>query len=300
MTTLKKITKSIKDKSLGYKIKKTLACHGIKNKNIRVLQEEQYAYDKLRKKYRNIIKEGVEILPGKKSDKIWICWFQGEENAPPIVKACINSVKKAFCGKEIIVLDGSTMYNYADFPDYIKEKYEKGVITPAHFSDLLRLELLCKYGGMWIDSTVLCTCTSDKISYITESDFFVYKEMDLIRRDKKSIAASSWFIYSASNNPILLLTQRLLYSYWSEHTFLNNYFCFHLFFSMAAERYPEIWNSVPFYNNNSPHTLQFELDNTYNEKRWRQLTEISDFHKLNRGANLNGDSFRSYIIKTYS
>ena len=42
-------------------------------------------------------------------------------------------------------------------PEYIVKKWEKGRIPAALFSDLLRLELLIKYGGTWIDSTVLCT-----------------------------------------------------------------------------------------------------------------------------------------------
>ena len=46
----------------------------------------------------------------------------------------------------------------------IEEKFEKGKIGMAHFSDLLRISLLAKWGGMWIDSTALCT----------DEDFFRY------------------------------------------------------------------------------------------------------------------------------
>ena len=38
----------------------------------------------------------------EKSNKIWICWFQGIENAPELVKACYNSVLKNYKDKEII------------------------------------------------------------------------------------------------------------------------------------------------------------------------------------------------------
>jgi hypothetical protein len=37
------------------------------------------------------------------------------------------------------------------------EKYQKKIIDNTHFSDLLRLELLIKYGGTWIDASVLVT-----------------------------------------------------------------------------------------------------------------------------------------------
>ena len=40
----------------------------------------------------------------KSSDKIWICWFQGMENAPEIVKKCYKSVVENNPDKEVIVL----------------------------------------------------------------------------------------------------------------------------------------------------------------------------------------------------
>ena len=37
------------------------------------------------------------------------------------------------------------------------EKHKNNIIDNTHFSDLLRLELLIKYGGTWIDASVLIT-----------------------------------------------------------------------------------------------------------------------------------------------
>jgi hypothetical protein len=34
-------------------------------------------------------------LKHEQSNKVWICWFQGIENAPNIVQKCYESVKKA-------------------------------------------------------------------------------------------------------------------------------------------------------------------------------------------------------------
>ena len=100
---------------------------------------------------------------------IWWCWLQGYDAAPPIVKACYNSLMREFKGSrvqevqglnddyEIKVIDGENWKEYIELPDFIVKKWEKKQIPPALFSDLLRLELLIKYGGTWIDSTVLCT-----------------------------------------------------------------------------------------------------------------------------------------------
>ena len=48
-----------------------------------------------------------------RSDPIWIMWYQGIENAPDIVKCCIESVKENCSGHEVIVLSEQ---NLSEFP----------------------------------------------------------------------------------------------------------------------------------------------------------------------------------------
>ena len=98
---------------------------------------------------------------------IWWCWLQGKEQAPQIVNACLNSLMREFKGSsvqevqglsdgyEIKVIDAENWKEYIELPDFIVKKWGKKQIPSALFSDLLRLELLIKYGGTWIDSTVL-------------------------------------------------------------------------------------------------------------------------------------------------
>ena len=70
---------------------------------------------------------------------IWILWWQGYDNAPEIVKYC---------------LDESTFDCYVQIPEYLKLKIKKGHISIANISDMIRVCLLSQYGGTWIDSTV--------------------------------------------------------------------------------------------------------------------------------------------------
>ena len=58
---------------------------------------------------------------------------------------------------------------------------------------------------------------------------------------------------------------------------------------------------MPVYNNQSPHVLQFELNEKYNEKRWQQIEAMSDFHKLNHHINYAMDgTMYEYVIRKYS
>lgn len=114
---------------------------------------------KLEKKYNWKLEEFDKTYTEKEhktSDIIWICWFQGMDNAPELVKNAINLLLR------ITRIKSDSTYrknisDYVTFPEYIMTKWKQGVITHTHMTDLLRLELLINYGGLWLDATVLCT-----------------------------------------------------------------------------------------------------------------------------------------------
>lgn len=289
-------------KAIQY-ISRNIRYFNIINPNIIGLAERERCYRKLKRKYKKIltIDKSITIDKNKeeKSNKIWICWFQGIENAPELVKACYNSVVKNYNDKEIIVLTEENYKQYVDIPEYILKKWEKGYITFAHFSDILRIELLSKYGGLWLDSTIFTTKRSELV-FNENIELFVYKQVDLDRKNPLSIVASSWLIYSNKNNNIINLTKKLLHEYWKNYNHIINYNLIHLFFTLSTEVYKDEWDKVPTFNNISPHILQFELNDNFEEVRFNQIRGMSDFHKLNwRIKSENNNSYYNYIVYNY-
>ena len=57
---------------------------------------------------------------------IWQMWLQGEQNAPTIVKKCLNSIKTHCSDYKIIVLDLNTIEKYITIPAHIWAKYRGG------------------------------------------------------------------------------------------------------------------------------------------------------------------------------
>ena len=169
------------------------------------LSVQQKVKRKLKKKYiKKIIKFDKDYVEQKKelSNKVWICWFQGIENAPEIVRKCYDSVKNNLKNKEIILITEKNLNEYVHFPEYIMEKWKKGIITNTHMTDLLRLELLTKYGGMWLDATVFCSRNIEEIpQYYFDSDLFMYQCLKP-GRDGHAIYMSSWLLSAKSNNKI--------------------------------------------------------------------------------------------------
>ena len=268
---------------------------------IDIANKERY-FRHLKNEFCEIIdKADYSNLERKKSNKVWFCWLQGYDNAPDLVKACFMSAQKNMPKKEIIFLDETNIFDYINLPDYIIEKYNKGIISKTHFSDVIRISLLSKYGGLWIDSTVLCTDPNFP-AYITELPLFVYKLMDLSNQKNRNIVASNWLLSAEINNPIILLTRDLLYAYWKKYDRLVDYFIFHFFFTMATIKFKEEWKRIPVFNNHSPHVLQFELAEAYDEQRWAQIMNMSSFHKLNNHNNYTGykNSNYQHIIDLYN
>lgn len=251
--------------------------------------KNMYYFCKIKRKYKKKLKNfPLYNHTNIYSNKVWWCWLQGEENAPDLQKVCLSSLRKCLIDREIIVITENNIFDYVKFPQFIIDKYNKGIISKTHFSDLIRLELLINYGGTWIDSSVYCTKYNKSFF---DKELFVFKSF---MRGDSSIAASNWFITSEVKNPILLTTLDLLYDYWKNNNRLMHYYIFHFFFKMATEKYEDDWEKISMFNNISPHVMQFELLNDFNENRYKELTMISDIHKLNHKLDFDTKNYSLY------
>lgn len=232
------------------------------------------------KKLKAFDRDYNENVSHESSDKIWFCWFQGLEKAPELVKRCYQSVKENLPEKDLILLTSENMFQYVMFPDYILDKWQSGQITNTHMTDLLRLELLIKYGGMWVDATVLCTREEDKIpSYFFDSDLFLYQQLKP-GRDGHSTYISSWLMSAKTNNKVLMATRYLCYEYWKKNNRMMDYFLLHDFLSIVLEYYPEDWKKIVPVDNSTPHILLLRLFDMYDEDLWQCVKNQTPFHKL--------------------
>lgn len=264
------------------------------------LSAELKAKQKLQRKFKDCLdvfnQQYDESLPHVQSNKVFVCWFQGMENAPSIVKKCYASLKENLTDREIILIDRNNMADYVTFPDYIIEKWEKGIISNTHFSDLLRMELLIRYGGLWIDATVFCTAKREQIpDFYFDSDLFLFQCLKP-GRDGHSGIASNWFICAKSNNKILMATRHLCYEYWKKYDYLVDYFFSEFFMDMVLEYYPKDWQEIVPKDNATPHILLLRMFETYDEKMWYAIKEQTPFHKLSykyteEQSNLKGTYF---------
>lgn len=252
--------------------------------------------DKLRRRYKKFIEAFCKCNDCKQDDpqiqeerKVWICWFQGIENAPQIVRKCYQSLKLNITDRQIVLITEENYKEYVSFPEEIQKKMDRRIISGAHMADLLRLELLSRYGGTWIDATILCT--GECPLYMLDADLFVFQNLKP-GLNGAATCASNWFITARPGNKIINLTLALLYEYWGKYNRLNDYFIFHKFFQLAIETYPEEWSRVVPVNNSTPHILLLRLFEQYDNEIWQAIKEQTPFHKLSYKFD-EGESNRS-------
>lgn len=243
----------------------------MKNKQ-KLEKKYEYAISKIEKKY-----ESLET-PIEYEKKIWICWLQGIENAPDIVKKCYESIRDNISDREIVLITDENYRELINFPPDIQAKIDDGIITGAHMTDLLRLELLTKYGGTWIDATVYCSSSQIPL-YMLDSDLFMFQDLKP-GRDGHTNVVSNWFITSSPNNKMLFYEKELLYEYWRKNNKITDYFIFHEFFSILIDKFPEEWNKVIPFSNSTPHILLLRLFEKYDDDTWKAIKEQTSIHKL--------------------
>jgi len=128
---------------------------------------------------------------------IWIYWE--EEELPKLVQGFINKIKKLHIDYDIHVLSKSNIMNY------LPEFYCHVDVPIANKTDLIRLELLYKFGGIWMDATIIL---NEKVDWVYTPNLNArydlvgfYREVNTI--EDKYPVIETWFLASSAGNELI-------------------------------------------------------------------------------------------------
>lgn len=241
---------------------------------------------------------------------VWSCWLQGWENAPELAKACQKSQKRGLHDVEVIEIDEANYTQWVTLPEFVVEKYHKGHIPPALFSDMLRLQLLAEHGGVWIDSTVLYShadSADNRGAYhpsweeIVNADLFVFQYTKPGHKFSGNI--SNWFIASKKGNPFIMTLRDMLFAYWRDYDVALEYYICHLFFNEVAKVYPEMIDKMPYGWSTPSISLGGHLAARFNKAKWMDFTSKVHWHKMTYRKEMelkkNPNNYYSHIIKDF-
>lgn len=211
--------------------------------------------------------------------KIWFLWLQGIEQAPQLVKNNFEIINNIVGKDRVVLITWDNLFDYITLPEFIEKKYDKKIISNTHLSDIIRLELLARYGGVWCDSTLMMT--SDEMpKYLEDSDFFVPQILKP-GRDGHAVFVSNWLIASKPENLVIMRLLELLYMYWQDNDVLVDYFIFHHLLEIVFLEDPDSYNSMIPIDNSQMHSILISVikDQVDNELLQKQIG-LSDFQKL--------------------
>nr|WP_238405712.1 capsular polysaccharide synthesis protein [Segatella copri] len=245
------------------------------------------------------LKNDYHHLPIEKSaneniEYIWQCWLQGIEQAPDLVKMCLNSVEKyKKSNQKRIIITAENFADYLTLPTTIIEKWRKGNISNTQFSDILRINLLARYGGYWIDAT--CLLTQSTPEWMDKQPLFMYHAYG----EFAFTQIQSCFMHAKPNNYIMQAWCLLMNTMWLHEKKLLHYFQLHLMFKAlitSDSKAREDFQKMPVVSEKETQALmKFILSGTpNNQQELAKIKEKSFMHKLTYKKEIPDEFFSFY------
>jgi len=262
----------------------------------------------LKRKFKYYISEHYDKANtrplGKIPKQAWICWWDGEDKMPAIVKACYNSILQNADTFKVTLISKYNFNDYIFIPEHVMRKVNNGKMSLTHFSNILRMALLYKYGGIWIDSTFLVT---NKIELEDTISFFTRSYND---QNTKNIGKGRWsgnLIAGAPDFYFFHFIYNFLCKYWENFDCLMTYHLYDYSINLAYDSFPEIRKTFDaiYKENIISGSIKRKLEDEYDPIDFEQIINDISYHKLTWKHNAplqtadNKPTFYGYILDKY-
>lgn len=223
-------------------------------------------------------------------------WNGGYESMSELSKMCVKSWKVYNSDWEFRLVDDSSVSEYFDLKSWMKNTLpnDKPLLDGCKKSEVLRINLINKYGGVYADADVFCCKPLDEwIHNMNPLGNFVALELlydKLMTGNERQV--ESWFLASKQNSYISEKYCSEVDNYWKTRNKTKTYFWFHYLFSkmyksdecvrrhydsckkLSAWKCSSLrdckWDRTPFYKKPGPNVYE------------RLMTKQEPIYKLNR------------------
>ena len=234
----------------------------------------------------NIIPEPTQPRDFAGKIPVWICWWQGMDEAPEIVKVCIESIRRNMPkGAEVTLITLENVGEYVTFPDWVVGRFNAGKITMTTLSDLLRAELLYYYGGLWIDATYYITRPFPE-DVLKTGEFATIRLSQL--KWKADVTKRRWsgnFMYCAEQGMFLPQFIMNAFAYfWIENEEIPDYYFIDYIIDCAVRNFSDVRELIEgnAFAQGDVFRLAECLDKIYDNDRRKILENDTFIYKLNR------------------
>nr|BFE76244.1 hypothetical protein GCM10020092_095450 [Actinoplanes digitatis] len=225
---------------------------------------------------------------------IFIYWAQGFESAPPLVRRCAQTLRENNPHAQVHELSDANLAYYVDMPADLCDALGD---NKTNFSDLVRLALLEKFGGIWVDATVYApVALSEPVAAaLGDSGFFAF--------NYHGPYISNWFLAARPGSYVAHLWRAAMYLWWEQRGELIDYFLAHHVFEMlyhldadfAAE-----WDKGNRISTRPAHALQQAMLQPYDAADFDRLLSGSFAHKLRykyQPQQVTSESYLAHLVR---
>ena len=198
------------------------------------------------------------------------------------------------------MLEKDTIEKYIEFPKLIKKKMDLGIIDYTKISDILRVSLLAKYGGTWVDATIYIK--EDFDSSLLLQDYYTIKTGE-IEEYSPNISQNRWKGFFLSGNSSLFgFTRDFFFEYYSRYDIAVDYLLIDYIFDLAYKYDEKIRNQMLKLEKSNPNLFWLEknLGDEFNQGLWDGITRntkvFKTTYKLSEEIKLNKSNFYSKLI----
>jgi hypothetical protein len=185
---------------------------------------------------------GLQAQPEARSPvpkRIFMLWQQGWNAAPPLVRACADSWQRHNPDWQLHLLDSEILADLA--PDLLL--YDTPAISRPAQSDIVRLELLRRHGGVWADATLFCTRPLDSwLPAVSGPAPFIFSFPRPYR------LVDVWFIGAAEGDATIASLSDMARQYWRLFKRPHHYYWLPYLLEFLFEREPSLktaWETLP-------------------------------------------------------
>ena len=247
----------------------------------------------LEKEFMPIINnyKDIQYIPTSDTPKIiWMMWWQGIDKLPPIPQACIRSIRKNLPDYEIRIITKDNFHEFLNVDDVIKyldeHTFGKKRLIIQHFSDIIRMRILNKFGGMWLDATMFLS-GNNFLNLIKKYKFFTIKLIEF--PDNKLFFApghgrfcTSLFA-SPAGNPLFSFVDECLTYHVNHHSLFLDYFVSEYAIVLGEKHVNfinKLFNDLPA-SNPRMFWLDQQMKKEFCEETWNEIKATTDVFKLN-------------------
>jgi hypothetical protein len=170
---------------------------------------------------------------------IWLLWFQGWTDVPVLVE----KIKKSWIDLNpewnVVLLSSSNIDKYIDV------KIFKDKMNFNDKTNIIKINILAKYGGIWADSSILCMMPVNLWIYdiIKSTGFWVYHGINYGKGPNLE------FIIAIKQSLIIQKLKKTMDAYWTDRKSADNYLWLDVLFTNLYETdevFAFEWSKVPY------------------------------------------------------